>query len=107
MFCLLTALTAFPDIGNAQTPPLVIKSVSVDTPTVVAVLPAPVAVMPGTYLLTVSAMDPAASGYDRFNVSIGTGGAAGPKGDTGPAAHWLVGKEGAGSLLPWTSVATG
>ncbi|MBN8466233.1 collagen-like protein [Corallococcus exiguus] len=118
MFCLLTALTAFPDIGNAQTPPLVIKSVSVDldnqqltiygqdfgaqapavnlagsgliilshsTTAVVAVLPAPVAVMPGTYLLTVTAMDPAASGYDRFNVSIGTGGAAGPKGDTGPA----------------------
>ncbi|WP_244238558.1 collagen-like protein [Corallococcus terminator] len=118
MLCLLTALTVFPRTGSAQTPPLVIKSVTVDlenqeitifgqdfgstapgvnlsgsgliilshsTTTVVAKLPAPVAVIPGTYLLTVTALDPAATGYDRFNVSIGTGGPAGPKGDTGPA----------------------
>ncbi|WP_324291362.1 hypothetical protein [Corallococcus sp. bb12-1] len=118
MLCLLTALTVFPRTGSAQTPPLVIKSVTVDlenqeitifgqdfgntapgvnlsgsgliilshgTTTVVAKLPAPVAVIPGTYLLTVTALDPSASGYDRFNVSIGTGGPAGPKGDTGPA----------------------
>ncbi|RYZ37032.1 MAG: collagen-like protein [Myxococcaceae bacterium] len=118
MLCLLTALTVFPNTGSAQTPPLVIKSVTVDlenqeltifgqdfggmapgvnlsgsgliilshsTTTVVAKLPAPVAMIPGTYLLTVTALDPLASGYDRFNVSIGTGGPAGPKGDTGPA----------------------
>ncbi|RYZ17318.1 MAG: collagen-like protein [Myxococcaceae bacterium] len=118
MLCLLTALTVFPRTSSAQTPPLVIKSVTVDlenqeitifgqdfgstapgvnlsgsgliilshsTTTVVAKLPAPVAVIPGTYLLTVTALDPSATGYDRFNVSIGTGGPAGPKGDTGPA----------------------
>ncbi len=117
MLCLLTALTAFPLTSRAQTPPLVITSVTVDleqqqltifgqnfgnaapgvslagmgliikshsTTTVVAHLPAPIAALPGTYLLTVTALDSAASGYDRFNVSIGTGGPAGPKGDVGP-----------------------
>ncbi|WP_375759803.1 hypothetical protein [Corallococcus exercitus] len=52
---------------------------------VVAFLPEPVAVFPGTYLLTVTAQATDATGYDRFNVSIGTGGPAGPKGDVGPA----------------------
>ncbi|NNC01900.1 collagen-like protein [Corallococcus exiguus] len=116
--CLGMALAVTPLSSGAQTPPLVVTSVSVDLEqktltifgqdfgstapavslaghglivisrsqsTVVAHLPEPVAVLPGTYLLTVTAQAPDATGYDRFNVSIGTGGAAGPKGDTGPA----------------------
>lgn len=51
---------------------------------VVAYLPEPVAVLPGSYLLTVTAQAPDAIGYDRFSVSIGTGGPTGPKGDVGP-----------------------
>lgn len=59
--------------------------VSSHSPTVVvALLPAAVAAVPGTYILSVTALDPEASGYDRFAVSIGTGGPAGPKGDVGP-----------------------
>ncbi|WP_338273462.1 IPT/TIG domain-containing protein, partial [Corallococcus caeni] len=52
--------------------------------TIVAYLPAPVAVLPGTYILTVTAQSPDAYGSDRFGVNIGTGGPAGPKGDVGP-----------------------
>ncbi|NVJ26988.1 collagen-like protein [Myxococcus sp. AM011] len=64
--------------------------------TVVAQLPAPVAALPGSYLLTVTAKDPAATGYDRFNVAIGTVGPAGPKGDAGPpGAPGLDGAPGA------------
>ncbi|QSQ28146.1 hypothetical protein JY651_18095 [Pyxidicoccus parkwayensis] len=106
-----------PRTSNAQTPPLVVTSVTVSlenlqltingenfgntapgvglagrglivlshSPTVVvALLPAAVAAVPGTYILSVTALDPEASGYDRFAVSIGTGGPAGPKGDAGP-----------------------
>ena len=52
---------------------------------VVAHLPAEIAAQPGTYRLTLTALDPTATGYDHFNVSIGTGGPAGPQGVPGPA----------------------
>lgn len=46
-------------------------------------LPPTVAAIPGTYLLTVTVLDPAATGYDRFNVSFGMGGLRALRGNLG------------------------